>query len=102
MILWALTQIQNMYGFKTTVSGTSIQTDANEQYMQLIPSEQYVSLNKAQRYNIFEMDGEIAKMEEAVGGDGRLVGYAPKENLKSGLQTRLVNKFAPTIWSNIS
>lgn len=97
-----LTQIQNMYGFKTTVSGTSIQTDANEQYMQLIPSEQYVSLNKAQRYNIFEMDGEIAKMEEAIGGDGRLVGYAPKENLKSGLQTRLVNKFAPTGWDNIT
>lgn len=97
-----LTQIQNMYGFKTTVSGTSVQTEANEQYMQMIPSEQYVSLNKAQRYNEFELDGEIAKMEEVEGGDGRLVAYAPKENLKSGLQTRLVNKFAPNHWDGIS
>ncbi|MGN1236718.1 MAG: hypothetical protein ACI4TS_04670, partial [Bacteroidaceae bacterium] len=97
-----LTQVQNMCGFKTTVSGTSIVVTPNEQYMQMMPSEQYVSINKAQRYNKFEQDGELAKMEEAEGGDGRLLAYAPNENLKSGLQARLINKFAPNFMTGLS
>lgn len=88
-----LNQIQNIYGFETEVKGTTTVTP-NEQYQQVLPSEQYISLNKAQRFNKFELDGEVRKMTEAIGGDGRLLAYAPEIEYRNGNSTRLIDKFA--------
>lgn len=96
-----LNQIQNIYGFKTTVSG-STQVTPNEQYLQIVPSAQYVSLNRAQRFNRYELDGDVHKMQEAKGGDGRLLAFAPECEFRNGSKTRLIDKFAPTPRTNIS
>lgn len=89
-----LNQIQNVFGFKTTVSG-SIQVTPNEQYLQMVPSSQYLSLNFAQRFNIYTQDGEVAKIEEAKTGDGRKCGFAPMVEFRNGSRTRIVSKYAP-------
>jgi len=89
-----LQQIQHIYGFKTTTSSsTSVQ--AYEQNQQVIPSNQYVSLNKAQRSNIYTVEGEAQLKEEAVGGDGRLYAYAPQVAFMNGDKSRIIDKFAP-------
>lgn len=89
-----LNQIQNIYGFETTVKGTTNVTP-NEQYQQVLPSNQYVSLNKAQRFNKFELDGEVRKITEAKSGDARLLAWTPEIEYRNGNSTRLITKFAP-------
>lgn len=95
-----LPQIQHIYGFKTTTAGqTSVQ--AYEQNQQVIPSAQYISLNKAQRYNVYTEDGEARLMEEAIGGDGRLVASAPEMSFMNGNKSRIIDKFAPSKKNNV-
>lgn len=96
-----LTRQQNLTGFNTRISGTSISVTPDEQYMQMMPSEQLVSLCKAQRYNAFEMSGGVALMREAEGGDGRLGAIAPIMELNNGTRTRMIAKWAPVDGNNI-
>lgn len=88
-----LTQVQNIYGFKTTISGTSISAVSNEQYVQLVPSNQYLTTSTAQNYNVCTIDGEIVEMESIDPGDGRFIAAAPKIILNGGSVQRLVAKF---------
>ena len=88
-----LTQIQNVFGFKTTISGTSIYGEPNEQYAQLVPSNQYLTTSTAQRYNAYTIEGEVVKMEGIEPGDGRFIAFAPKFRLRGGSKERLVGKF---------
>lgn len=96
-----LTRLQNLTGFKSQISGTSIKLTRDDQYMQMMPSDQFVSLCQAQRYNIFKMDGGVATMKEAEGGDGRLGAVAPLVELSDGTRSRIITKWAPGGDNNI-
>jgi starch-binding outer membrane protein, SusD/RagB family len=91
-----LTQVQNVFGFKTTISGTSITCTPNEQYMQLIPSNQFVTTSTAQNYNSFSMSGDVVEIESVEPGDGRYMVTAPRVSLKGGSVSRMVCKYINT------
>ncbi len=95
-----LTQVQNVFGFKTTISGTSINATPSEQYIQLVPSTQYISTNTAQNFNVAKISGDVVEMRSIEPGDGRYFAVAPKITLNGGSVQRLVTKFVNTGLSN--
>lgn len=95
-----LTQVQNVYGWKTTISGTSIYASPNSQYIQLQPSNQYLTTSTAQRFNAFKIDGDVVTMEAIEPGDGRFIAHTPKYRLDGGSIDRLVSKFMNVFSSN--
>ncbi len=95
-----LNQLQNVFGFETTVSGSTSVTP-NEQYLQISPSSQYITLNRAQRYNLYEQEGEVYTISEAQTGDARLLAYAPEMTFANGSSTRIIDKYAATSQNNV-
>ena len=81
--------LQNVTGFKIEKGSLS----AHEQSQQVFPSAQYVSLNKAQTYNHFSVDGDIYKREEYLGGDGRYYAFAPEVTFRNGDKSNIISKF---------
>lgn len=88
-----LTRIQSVFGFKTTINGTSIYGEPNEQYAQLVPSNQYLTTSSAQNYNAVSIDGDIATIQSIDPGDGRFISFTPKFRLRGGNVERLVAKY---------
>ena len=82
--------LQQVTGFKMEKGSLS----AHEQSQQVFPSKQYISLNEAQTYNNFEVDGDIYKREEYLGGDGRLYAWAPQVTFRNGDKSNIISKFA--------
>lgn len=83
--------LQNVTGFKMEEG----QLSAYEQNQQVLPSPQFISLCKAQRFNKFSVDGDIYKREEFMGGDGRLPAWAPRVEYRNGDQSYTIDKFMP-------
>lgn len=81
--------LQQVTGFKMEKGSLS----AHEQSQQVFPSAQYVSLNKAQTYNNFSVDGDIYKREEYLGGDGRYYAFAPEVTFRNGDKSNIISKF---------
>ena len=82
--------LQQVTGFKMEKGSLS----AHEQSQQVYPSQQYISLNKAQTFNSFKQDGDVLKREEFQGGDGRLYGWAPGVTFRNGDKSNIISKFA--------
>ena len=95
-----LTQIQNIYGWKTTISGKNIYASPNSQYIQLQPSNQYLTTNTAQRYNTFKIEGDVVTMEGIEPGDGRFIASVPRYRLDGNAKSRLVSKYMSSSFSN--
>ena len=87
-----LNQIQNIYGFKTTVTMGSTSVEANEQMQQLLPSNQYVSLNRAQTLVKFNQENEVIT-RNMVNVDARLNVYAPRIQFMNGDINYVANKY---------
>lgn len=100
-----LKEIQHVYGFSTSStygsSSGSVSISANEEYQQLLPSQQYISLNQSQVFNKYSDDDDIVLRETIEGGDARLYATAPQVEYNGGNKGRVINKFCPT-WSSIS
>lgn len=83
-----LTQVQNIYGFRTSSQGSgtsgSISISADEKYRQVAPSESYIALNAAQTYCNYKTSGgiEVQEFYEGV-GDARFYPSAPLVRLES-------------------
>lgn len=90
-----MTDIQHVYGFSTSSQKGNISTTANEQYQQVLPSNNYVSLNKNQDYNRYVIDNDVETKETIEGGDGRLYATAPTVEFRNGNKVRIIDKFAP-------
>lgn len=88
-----LNQIQNIHGFKTTVSSGSTTVEANEQMQQLVPSPQYISLNQAQTAVKYEEENGVVT-RKLVQGDGRLAAGAPRVRFMNGDINRMAAKYA--------
>ena len=98
--------IQHVYGFSTSStygsSSGSVSITANEEYQQLLPSQQYISLNQNQVFNKYSDDDDIILRERIDGGDARLYGTAPQVEFKNANRARIINKFCPTWGSTTS
>ena len=82
--------LQQVTGFKMERGSLS----AHEQSQQVFPSQQYISLNEAQSYNKFDVDGDVYKREQFIGGDGRLYAWAPQVTFRNGDKSNIISKFA--------
>ncbi len=93
-----LTQIQNVYGFKTSSSGSnsngSISISAQEEYRQLQPSQNYIDLNENQVYCNYTTSGGVDLQEFYNVGDGRIYGSAPLTRI-DGEEFRFIAKRTP-------
>lgn len=89
------TSVQNIYGFQTTATGSSVSVSAKEEYRQLQPSENYIDLNANQVYcNYRESSGEeVQEFYEGV-GDGRFNGSSPLYRI-DGEDFRFITKRVP-------
>ncbi len=100
-----LKEIQHVYGFSTSStygsSSGSVSITANEEYQQLLPSQQYISLNQNQVFNKYSDDDDIILRETIEGGDARLYATAPQVEYNNGNKGRIIDKFCPT-WSSVS
>ena len=85
-----LDQLLSTTGFKVEKGSFTLY----ERNQQIIPSQQFISLCKAQRYNKFELDGEVMKREEYTGGDGRRLAWAPLASFRSGDKSNVIAKYA--------
>lgn len=90
-----MNNIQHIYGFSTSSSGATVQLSASQDYQQLMPSDQYISLNMDQKFNKYTEDDDVIIRETLEGGDARLYGTAPVVEYFNGDKARIINKFAP-------
>lgn len=98
-----LTQVLSVYGFNTTVSNAGVTATYDEQYQQLLPSTQYLTLNRAQHANRYTQEGEVAIMDQVLYGDGRRYAYAPEMNMRSiGREVQLITKYVQFTNNRIS
>lgn len=93
-----LNDLQHVFGFSTSstagTSSGSTSTIATENYQQILPSQQYITLNEAQTFNRYDYDNG-AETREPIAGDARLYGTAPVVEFRtSGTKTRFVDKYA--------
>jgi hypothetical protein len=104
------TGLAHVFGFKTSVALSSgyanISTNPNEEYQQILPSLNYVSLNEAQKFCLWQNDNNVIKIPYIQGyADGRLYGTAPEiQFTKGGEKSRIIDKFCPgnnvtTLWT---
>ena len=97
-----MTDVQNVFGFKTSISrGSSISISANAEYQQLLPSQNYISLNQSQTFNRYNSNGDYSEICEGV-GDARLYATAPMIEFQDGERTRIIDKFVPSFSRNSS
>ena len=105
-----MTDVHHIYGFSTSsrqggsgssASGSTSVT-ASEEYQQILPSQQYISLNQNQNFNRYVYDNEVMVRETIEGGDGRLYATAPTVEFRNGNQTRIIDKFTPVDGNSIS
>lgn len=82
--------LQNVTGFYMERGSLS----AHEQNQQLVPSNQYISLNESQRFNSFDDDNGVFKREEYAGGDGRRYAWAPNVTFRNGNRSNIISKYA--------
>lgn len=68
--------------------------NADERNLQMMPSQQFLSLARAQHYNQFTVDGDVMVREEYEGGDGRRLAWAPEANFRNGNKQNLIAKYA--------
>ena len=90
--------IAHTFGFetKTTMSGSTgtVTTTPNEQYQQILPSQNYTSLNKAQNFCIWSQENGSEKIVYAEGaGDARLYASAPNVEFTHNNLSRIIDKF---------
>lgn len=78
-----LNQVQNILGYKTTVSSGSTQVEPNEQMQQLTPSPQYVSLNVAQTAVSYQNENNVITRHLA-DNDGRIFANAIRVMFPNG------------------
>lgn len=95
-----LTSVQNVYGFKTSVSSGggvygSVSLQPKEEYRQLMPSEYYIGLNADQLYCHYSESGGVSVQEyyDEV-GDARVWASAPYYKIE-GEEFRFIAKRTP-------
>lgn len=90
-----LTDLQNVFGFQTTSSASSSgSASPGETYQQILPSENYITLNEDQKFCRWVLDNNVITIEYVEGvGDGRLYGTAPYYEFERGQQTPIIDKF---------
>lgn len=87
-----LNQVQNILGYKTTVSSGSTSVETNEQMQQLIPSTQYVSLNDAQTAVSYQNENDVITRHLA-DNDGRIFVNAIRVMFPNGDINYIAGKF---------
>ena len=92
-----LTGVAEIFGFETSSSTSGTSVSPNEQYQQILPSASYISLNEAQKFSVYRLDGQTEVKEYIEGyGDGRLYGTAPYVVYeRNGERNRVIQKFCP-------
>lgn len=87
-----LNQVQNILGYKTTVSSGSTSVEPNEQMQQLMPSTQYVSLNDAQTAVSYQNENDVITRRLA-NNDGRIFVNAIRVMFPNGDINYIAGKF---------
>jgi hypothetical protein len=90
-------KLSNPFGFKTSETTSYVSIVADEQYQQILPSENYISLNKDQKFCLWKNDNNVISINYINGyGDGRLYATAPSVQFTTGGEkTRIIDKYAP-------
>ena len=87
-----LNDLQHVYGFSTSSAGARTSVTAAEDYQQILPSKQYITLNEAQNFNYFYVDNNIG-IQQPIKGDARLCGTAPIVEFRNGDKNRVIEKY---------
>lgn len=87
------------YVFSTLLNATGFRIEkgllsADERNLQVLPSQQFLTLAKAQRYNNFSMDEDLYVREGCEGGDGRRLAWAPENSFRNGNKQHIIAKYA--------
>ena len=87
------------YVFQSLLNATGFRMEkgvlsADERNLQMYPSQQFLTLAKAQHHNVFDIDGDLMVREEYEGGDGRRLAWAPEATFRNGTKQNLIGKYA--------
>lgn len=90
-----LTGIADVFGF--TIPEGQFSLTVSENHQQIVPSENYISLNETQKFCRYTNRNNTELIEYVDGaGDGRLYATAPTVQFTRGEFSRIIDKFAPT------